>query len=77
MEWTPGSLPETAEPNTLGLDESRLANIKPYLQGYIDQGKLAGASFAIMRDERLAYYAAVGLSLIHISEPTRPERLLD
>ena len=60
MEWTPGSLPETAEPNTLGLDGSRLANIKPYLQGYIDQGKLAGASFAIMRDERLAYYSAVG-----------------
>ena len=60
MEWTPGSLPETAEPNTLGLDGSRLANIKPYLQGYIDQGKLAGASFAIMRDERLAYYLAVG-----------------
>ena len=51
MEWTPGSLPETAEPNTLGLDGSRLASIKPYLQGYIDQGKLAGASFAIMRDE--------------------------
>ena len=43
MEWTPGSLPETAEPNTLGLDGSRLANIKPYLPGYIDQGKLAGA----------------------------------
>ena len=50
------SLPETAEPP---LNGGRLAGIKPYLQGYIDQG----AGWRVFRnyeDERLAYYSAVG-----------------
>ena len=41
MTWTPGELPQLDSPESQGLSGERLALIDAYLQGYIDQEKLA------------------------------------
>ena len=55
MTWKPGELPQLDSPESQGLSGERLALIDAYLQGYIDQEKLAGSSFAIMRRGHLVY----------------------
>ena len=60
MTWKPGELPQLDSPESQGLSGDRLALIDAYLQGYIDQDKLAGSSFAIMRRGHLVYYKAFG-----------------
>jgi CubicO group peptidase (beta-lactamase class C family) len=60
MNWTPGSLPTATDPDNLGMSGQRLSLIDGYLQGYIDQQKLAGSSFAVLRRGELAYFRAFG-----------------
>ena len=60
MTWTPGELPKLDAPESQGLSEDRLGLIDAYLQGYIDQEKLAGSSFAVTRRGQLVYYKAFG-----------------
>ena len=60
MSWDHGSLPERVTPEAEGMDSGRLRLVDGYLQGYIDQEKLAGASFAVMRRGRLVYCSTFG-----------------
>ena len=55
MTWQPGTLPAPVEPESVGLCSKRLSLLDGYLQGYIDQGKLMGSSFAFMRRGQLVY----------------------
>ena len=60
MNWKAGELPKLEKPESQGMSSNRLNLIDAYLQGYIDQEKLAGSSFAIMRKGQLVYYSAFG-----------------
>ncbi len=60
MSWKPGTLPETIAPENVGMSSDRLSLIDAYLQGYIDQEKLAGSSFAFMRRGELVYNKSFG-----------------
>ena len=60
MSWDHGSLPDRVTPEAEGMDSGRLRLVDGYLQGYIDQEKLAGASFAVMRRGRLVYCSTFG-----------------
>ena len=75
MTWTPGELPQLDSPESQGLSGDRLALIDAYLQGYIDQEKLAGSSFAIMRRGRLVYYKAFGEASKETNQPMQSDTI--
>ena len=47
---------------TLGLDPNRLARIGPWMQGWVDSGRIAGLSVAVHRHGRLAYLGCAGMA---------------
>ena len=75
MTWTPGELPQLDSPESQGLSGERLALIDAYLQGYIDQEKLAGSSFAIMRRGHLVYYKAFGEASKETNQPMQSDTI--
>ena len=62
MTWNNGQLPSLVEPESVGMCSKRLSLIDGYLQGYIDQEKLAGSSFAFMRRGELVYEKHFGFA---------------
>ena len=50
----------TTNPESVGLSTGRLERIRPWMQGYIDAGKLAGASVLVARAGEIAWVAAAG-----------------
>ena len=75
MTWKPGELPQLDSPESQGLSGERLALIDAYLQGYIDQEKLAGSSFAIMRRGHLVYYKAFGEASKETNQPMQSDTI--
>ncbi|MBJ38920.1 MAG: serine hydrolase [Gammaproteobacteria bacterium] len=69
MPWDHGALPEPVTPESEGMDSERLSLVDGYLQGYVDQEKLAGSSFAVMRRGRLVYYNAFGHARRETEQP--------
>ena len=60
MSWNNGELPELKIAESQGMSSDRLSLIDGYLQGYVDQKKLAGSSFAVMRGGEMVYYNGFG-----------------
>jgi CubicO group peptidase (beta-lactamase class C family) len=50
----------TAIPETVGMSSERLERITTTLEGYIDDGRLAGATAIVLRDGKVVYDQAVG-----------------
>ena len=50
----------TTNPESVGLSTGRLERIRPWMQGYMDAGKLAGASVLVARAGEIAWVAAAG-----------------
>ena len=48
------------DPERLGFDCTRLARLKPWMQRYVDQGRIPGASVLIARHGELAYFDCAG-----------------
>lgn len=55
---TPGLPRATAE--SVGMSSERLARIRPVVQQYVDQGRIAGATTLVMRNGKIAHLEAVG-----------------
>lgn len=51
---------EPADPESLGFSEQRLERLTTALQGYVDDGRLAGCVALVARKGKLAYYEAFG-----------------
>jgi CubicO group peptidase (beta-lactamase class C family) len=49
-----------SKPEALGFSSERLDRITASFQGLVDQGKLPGAVLLIARDDKVAYYKAIG-----------------
>lgn len=49
-----------ATPESVGLSSERLARIRPLIQQYVDQGKIAGTVTLIMRKGKAAHIEAIG-----------------
>jgi CubicO group peptidase (beta-lactamase class C family) len=49
-----------ATPESVGLSSERLARIRPVVQSYIDQGKIAGTLTLVMRKGKIAHLEAAG-----------------
>lgn len=58
-----------------GFSVERLGRIDRFLQGYVDNHQLAGAVALVMRDGRVVYEKAVGMSDIESNRPMRPDAI--
>ena len=52
----------TAVPESVGLSAERLARIRPWMRGYVEAGKLPGASVLVARSGELVWVATTGYS---------------
>lgn len=50
-----------AEPESVGMSSERLARIKPFMQHYIDDNKLAGIVTLIARNGKIVHFEKVGI----------------
>ena len=50
----------TARPESVGMSSERLARIKPLLQRYVDEGKIAGIQTLIARKGKVVHFEQVG-----------------
>ena len=50
----------TATPESVGLSSDRLDRIRPWMQAYVEAGKLPGASVLVARGGEVAWVAAIG-----------------
>lgn len=68
--WTPlaGQLP-TAAPEEVGLSSERLGRIGEVFQGYVDEGRMAGAVGMVLRNGRVAYTDAWGMRDVEAGDP--------
>ena len=53
--------PITKPAESVGFSSERLDRIAPVMQGYIDQGKLAGTLTLVARNGKIAYLNAQGM----------------
>jgi len=54
------SIPEGGSPGALGFDPARLARLVPWMQRYVDAGRIPGAQILIARRGAVAFAAEVG-----------------
>src|SRR5262245_7501253 len=69
---TPDPLPR-ARPEAVGLSSSRLAQLTPVLQSYVDDKKLAGSVALVARRGKLVYFQAFGQRAREESSPMRTD----
>lgn len=60
---------ETTQPEAVGLSTKRLGRIRPAMQRYVDQGKLAGILSLVSRQSKIAHCEAVGWMNIKAQTP--------
>jgi CubicO group peptidase (beta-lactamase class C family) len=59
----------TATPESLGLSSERLERIGEVFQGYVDEGRIAGAVGMVLRDGKVAYVDEWGMRDIDTADP--------
>ena len=52
---------EIVAPEEIGMSSKRLERIRPIMQGYVEQKKIAGLSTMISRKGKVVYFEQVGL----------------
>jgi len=67
-------LPNT-QPEDVGLSSARLQRLSDALQGYVDDGKLAGAVALVARHGRVAYLESVGFRDMESGSPMQEEAI--
>jgi hypothetical protein len=50
----------TIKPERVGMSSERLAKIKPHMQRYVDEGKVAGIQTIIARNGKIVHFEQVG-----------------
>ncbi len=67
---------EIENPEEVGLSSARLARIKPWIQRYLDSGKLPGATVFVARHGRAAYCETFGYSDLADRKPMNTDTIL-
>ncbi len=65
-----------SEPEKLGLSPTRLARVKTWMQGYIDEGKLAGATTLVARHGKVVFCETVGYGDLEKKTPLARDSIL-
>ena len=64
-----------AAPEDVGMSSTRLANLTRLVQGYIDDGKLAGAVSLVARHDKVVHFETYGMQDAEASRPMQPDTL--
>lgn len=66
---TDAGIAEDRSPASLGFDAGRLARLVPWMQGYVDAGRLPGAQILVARRGAIAFAAEVGQRDVEAGRP--------
>jgi CubicO group peptidase (beta-lactamase class C family) len=64
-----------ADPATAGVSGERLNRVDQFIQNYIDQGRLNGATAIILRDGKMVYNKAFGYSNVEKKTPMQQDQI--
>lgn len=64
-----------ASPQRLGFDPDRLERLDAVLQSYVDREQVAGSVALVLRNGRVAYAAAKGMSDVEAGRPMQPDSI--
>ena len=62
-------------PETVGLCSKRLANIRPWMQKYVDEGKLPGAITMVARHGKVVYCESLGYRDLKARKPLTTDNI--
>lgn len=65
----------TAAPEDVGVDGQRLATVDKFIQKYIDEGQLNGATAIIVRDGKTVYHKAFGYNNLEKKTPMEKDQI--
>ena len=69
-------LDSVSDPTLLGFDPDRLARFQPWMQGWVDSGRLPGAQVLIARHGRIVHHATAGLRDVESGAPWSRDTLV-
>src|SRR5688572_25921029 len=69
------TLPLTA-PEQVGLSAARLDRVRKWMHGWVDSGKLAGMTVAVMRRGELAFADTYGKADVERNKAMRPDTIV-
>jgi CubicO group peptidase (beta-lactamase class C family) len=64
-----------ATPEEVGLSSARLQRLRTVMQGYVDQGKVAGLITMVARRGKVAHFECFGMMDIEAGKPMRPDTI--
>jgi hypothetical protein len=64
-----------AAPEDVGMSSARLANLTRLMQGYVDEGKLAGAITLVARRDRVVHFETYGMADIESGRGMQPDTI--
>src|SRR5438132_2339896 len=67
------SLPKSKRQEDVGFSSERLARLTRFFQGEIDRGAIPGAVLLVTRENKLAYFKALGYQDREQNIPMKPE----
>ena len=70
----PQGLP-TAKPEDVGMSWVRLKRIRPVMQAYVDQEKVAGMITAVARRGKLVHFDELGMMDVEAGKKMRPDTI--
>jgi CubicO group peptidase (beta-lactamase class C family) len=62
-------------PDQVGLSAARLARVSGWMKGWVDSGRLAGMTVAVMRRGHLAFAETYGRADVERNKPMRPDTI--
>src|SRR5947199_5753441 len=62
-------------PEDVGLSSERLARIRPVMQSFVEQRKMAGAITLVARDGKVAHLECTGMMDCEASRPMQPDTI--
>lgn len=66
---------DRTKPSRVGMSAERLDRIKPFMQQYVDDGKLAGITTVIARKGKIVHFETVGKLNLDTGEPLKADSL--
>ena len=63
----------TGAPGDVGMSSERLARIRPAMQAYVDDGRLAGVMTMVARRGKVVHWEAVGMRDLETGDPLEPD----
>ena len=65
-----------AKPEEVGLSSKRLARIRPWLRGYLETGKLPGATILVARHGKVVFCESEGFRNLEASKTMTADTIL-